>query len=145
MIGVSNFEEKHLTALVKSADMMPMVNQIEFHPGYTQMDTVEYSQQNNILVQGWSPLGNGAVLADERLKIIADKYNKSTAQLCIRFAMQNDIVPLPKSITPSRILDNSKVFDFNIDEKDMLSIAAISDLGFSGFLPEEAPADALVG
>lgn len=145
VIGVSNFQEKHITALAKSAEIMPMVNQIEFHPGYTQLETVKWSQKNHILVQGWSPLGSGAVLTDGRLEKIAEKYGKSTAQLCIRFALQNDVVPLPKSVTPSRILDNSKVFDFDIDEKDMSAISAITDLGFSGFMPEEAPADALVG
>ena len=143
-IGLSNFEKKHVEALMETAEIAPMVNQIEFHPGYTQMDNVKYSKEFGMAVEAWSPLGSGAVLKDEFLGGIAAKYGKSTAQLCIRFALQNDVIPMPKSVTPERIKQNMEVFDFEISDEDMKAIAAMPELGFSGFRPEEAPADALV-
>lgn len=143
-IGVSNFEEKHIESLKKYATVMPMVNQIEFHPGYTQMENVKYSQSEGMLVEAWSPLGSGAVLKDETLCSIAAKYGKSTAQLCIRFALQFGVLPLPKSVNPSRIAQNAEVFDFEITAEDMAKLASMPCLGFSGYLPENAPADALV-
>ena len=143
-LGVSNFEAKHLEALDEFATVKPMVNQIEFHPGYTQYDNVKYCQNRGMLVQAWSPLGNGAVLKNEALGAMAAKYGKSVAQLCIRFALQCDVLPLPKSVTPSRIAENAQVFDFEIDKDDVKSLLEMPLLGFSGYLPEEAPADALV-
>lgn len=143
-LGVSNFQEKHLEALFKVAEIPPVVNQIEFHPGYTQMETVKYSLGKGMVVEGWSPLGCGAVLQDETLKAIAAKYGKSTAQLCVRFALQNDVLPLPKSTSAEHIAQNMEVFDFNISDEDMKTLLEMPLLGFSGFLPEEAPADALV-
>ena len=142
-LGVSNFQKKHLDALFETAEIKPTVNQIEFHPGFTQMDNVNYSKELGMVVEAWSPLGSGAVLKEESLAKISAKYNKSTAQLCIRFALQSGTLPLVKSVTPSRIIENTKVFDFEISAEDMAAIAATPPLGFSGFIPEEAPADAL--
>lgn len=135
-IGVANFYPKHLESLMKT-EVPPMVNQIEYHPGYTQQEVVDYCQANGIVVQGWSPLGNGAVLGSEFLAEIAAKYNKSVAQICIRFAVQNGIVPLPKSVTPARIASNLDVYDFEISEEDMKAIAAMPETGFSGWNPNE--------
>lgn len=143
-IGVSNFLPAHLESLKANSTVMPMVNQIEFHPGYTQPALVDYCRRNGIAVQAWSPLGSGTVLKDSLLAEIAAKYGKSVAQLCIRFALQQDIVPLPKSITPERIAANREVFDFMISDEDMARIQAMPVTGYSGFYAEEAPADALV-
>ncbi len=142
-VGVSNYQQKHMEALWKTAEIRPMVNQLEFHPGYTQMQTVEWMQQNGLLVEAWSPLGSGAVLKNGTLNMIAAKYGKSAAQLCVRFALQKGVVPLPKSTAPQRIAANADVFDFEITEEDMKAIGALEQTGFSGFLPEDAPADAL--
>ena len=142
-IGLSNFEKNHIDALNEYAEIKPMVNQIEFHPGYIQAENVKYCKDNGIIVEAWSPLGCGRVLKDEKLAEIAAKYGKSTAQLCIRFALQNDVIPLPKSVTPERIKQNTEVFDFEISEEDMKAIASMPVIGFSGFAPENAPADAL--
>ncbi len=144
-IGVSNFQKKHLEALAETAEILPMVNQIEFHPGFTQMDNVRYAQEHGMLVEAWSPLGCGAVLGDARLAAIAGKYGKSVAQLCLRFALQNDVLPLSKSVHEDRIASNAQLFDFEIDAGDMAAIAAIEGLGYSGYAPEDAPADALAG
>ena len=135
-IGVANFYPKHLESLMKT-EVPPMVNQIEFHPGYTQDEVVKYCQENGIVVQGWSPLGNGAVLGSEFLAEMAAKYNKSVAQICLRFAVQNGIVPLPKSVTPERIASNLDIYDFEISEEDMKAIAAMPETGFSGWNPNE--------
>lgn len=135
-IGVCNFFPKHLESLMQT-EIAPMVNQIEFHPGYMQKDVVEYCQKNGIVVEAWSPLGSGAVVGDERLKAIADKYGKDVGQLCIRFCMQNGIVPLPKSATPSRIVSNLDVYDFSISDEDMAAIKAMPEFGFSGWNPDE--------
>ena len=142
-IGVSNFEQKHLDPLWAGASIKPMVNQLEFHPGYTQMDNIRYNMEKGLLVQAWSPLGSGAVLNDETLKAMAAKYNKSVAQLCVRFSLQNGILPLPKSTNATRIAQNAEVFDFTITDDDMKTLLQMPLLGFSGFSPENAPADAI--
>ncbi|MBQ3066070.1 MAG: aldo/keto reductase [Clostridia bacterium] len=142
-IGVSNFQKKHYDALAERCSILPMVNQIEFHPGYTQPETVAYSQEKEMLVQAFSPLGCGAVLGDPTLAAIAAKYNKSVAQLCLRFVLQSGLNPLTKSVTPSRILENTQIFDFEITAEDMAAIHALPELGFTGWLPENAPADAI--
>ncbi|MDO5516573.1 MAG: aldo/keto reductase [Clostridium sp.] len=135
-IGVSNFMPHHLEALMKT-EVKPMVNQIEFHPGYMQSETVDYCRKNNILVEAWSPLGSGRILDNELLKEMADKYNKSVAQVCIRWCLQNNTLPLPKSITPARIQENSQVFDFTISEEDMMKINNMEYAGGSGLDPDK--------
>lgn len=142
-IGVSNYQEKHLESLMEMCEIKPMVNQLEFHPGYTQIDNCRWAQQQGMLVEAWSPLGSGAVLNDESLKAMAAKYGKSVAQLCVRFALQCGILPLPKSTKPERIAANAEVFDFEISEEDVKALISMPTLGFSTFVPEEAPADAI--
>lgn len=136
-IGVSNFLTHHLEALMETATIAPMVNQIEFHPGYMQKETLDFCKANNICVEAWSPLGTGRMLSNEILNEIAAKYNKSTAQLCIRWCMQNGTVPLPKSVTPARIAENLDVFDFEISNEDMEKINAMEYFGGSGSHPDE--------
>lgn len=135
-IGVSNFLEHHLEPLMENAKIMPSVNQIEYHPGFMQNDCVKFCTDNNIQVEGWSPLGRGKVLENEMLKEIALKYNKSVAQLCIRWALQNNVLPLPKSTTPNRIKENFEVFDFEILESDMSLINQMDNFGGSGLNPD---------
>lgn len=135
-IGVSNFLPHHLESLVKT-EIVPMVNQIEFHPGFMQTETVDFCRKNNILIEAWSPLGTGRMLDNETLKAVAAKYNVSVAQLCIRWCLQNETLPLPKSVTPSRILENTKVFDFEISRQDMTTINNMSYCGGSGLHPDE--------
>ena len=128
-IGLSNFLPHHIDELMKTAKIKPMVNQIEFHPGFAQIETAKYCLENDIVVEAWSPLGRKEVLENETLVELAKKYNKSTAQICIRWVLQHDILPLPKSVTPSRILENSQVFDFEISEDDMKIIDNIPCCG----------------
>lgn len=135
-IGVSNFLPHHMEALVKT-EVRPMVNQIEYHPGLMWNDTVEYCKKHDILVEAWSPLGTGRMLENEELKAIAAKYGKSAAQLCIRWCLQNGVVPLPKSVNSARIAENADVFDFEIDKEDMEKINAMPNFGGSGLHPDE--------
>ena len=142
-IGVSNFQKKHYDAHAERCDIRPMVNQIEFHPGYTQPETVSYSKENGMLVQAFSPLGCGAVLGNATLSSIAGKYNKTVAQICLRFVLQSGLNVLTKSVTPARIIENTQIFDFELSAEDMAVIAAMPETGFTGWLPENAPADAI--
>lgn len=120
-IGVSNFQKKHMEAL-KDAEILPMVNQIEFHPGWLQEDTRELCKELGILVEAYSPNGNGKLLNDDTLLKIAEKYGKSVAQICIRWTLQHGTLPLPKSVTPEYIKENTEVFDFEISDEDMQTI-----------------------
>lgn len=117
-IGVSNFQKKHMEAL-KDAEILPMVNQIEFHPGWLQEDTRELCKELGILVEAYSPNGNGKLLNDDTLLKIAEKYGKSVAQICIRWTLQHGTLPLPKSVTPEYIKENTEVFNFEISDEDM--------------------------
>ena len=94
-IGVSNFMPNHFESLMPFIDIPPMVNQIEFHPGYMQKEALEYCKKHNIIIEGWSPLGSGNILDNLRLKKIAEKYKVSTAQLCIKWCIANKVIPLP--------------------------------------------------
>ena len=135
-IGVSNFLEHHLEPLLENATIIPTVNQIEYHPRCTQDACVKFCTENNILIEGWSPLGRGKVLEHKMLKEMASKYNKSVAQVCIRWALQNKVLPLPKSTTPHRIKENFDVFDFEISASDMKSIDQMENFGGSGLHPD---------
>ncbi len=136
-IGVSNFLPHHLRNLMETAEVMPMVNQIEFHPGYPQTYNVEFCKARGILPEAWSPLGRTRVLQDERLAGIAAKYGKTVAQLCVRFALQRGVVPLPKSSSPARMAANLDVFDFVISDEDMDRILTLPQFGWSGLHPDE--------
>ena len=135
-IGVSNFMPHHLKSLMET-EIKPMVNQIEFHVGFMQEETFKYCNDNNILIEAWGPLGTGKMLDNETLKEIANKYNKSIAQLCIRWCLQNNTLPLPKSVTPSRIKENADIFDFVISDEDMKKINSMPYFGGSGHHPDK--------
>lgn len=135
-IGVSNFKPHHLEALMETAEVMPMINQIEFHPGQMQQETVDFCIKHHIQVEAWSPLGTGRMLTNPQLVDIAGHYNKSVAQLCIRWCLQNNALPLPKSITPSRIQENTEIFDFEISQDDMHIINSMPYIGGSGLDPD---------
>ena len=134
-IGVSNFMPHHLKSLMET-EIKPMINQIEFHVGFMQEETFKYCNDNNILVEAWSPLGTGKMLNNDTLKTIASKYNKSAAQLCIRWCLQNNTLPLPKSITASRIKENTEIFDFVINDEDMKTINDMEYFAGSGHHPD---------
>lgn len=135
-IGVSNFLPHHLKPLMQT-EVKPMVNQIEYHPGFTQEKAVSFCKENGIIVEAWSPLGTGRMLANETLMEIAKSYGRSVAQLCIRWVLQNGVLPLPKSVTPVRIMENAQVFDFELTQRDMERINKMEYCGGSGLNPDE--------
>lgn len=135
-IGVSNFLEHHLKALFNTAEVKPMVNQIEYHPGYQQKEVLAFCHRHNITVEGWSPLGKGNVLEHPTLQEIADNHNISPAQVCIRWEVQSGIIPLPKSATPSRIASNFDVFHFELTEEEVERINQMPPIAASGLHPD---------
>ncbi|MGL5086944.1 MAG: aldo/keto reductase, partial [Clostridium sp.] len=116
-IGVSNFKVHHLKNILDNCVVKPVVNQIELHPSLNQDEMVSFCKERNILVEAWSPLSTGRIFEVKEMQEVADKYGKTIAQICIRWSLQKGILPLPKSVTPSRIIENTNVFDFEIKEE----------------------------
>ena len=121
-VGVSNFHIHHLEDIFASSDLVPAVNQVECHPWLTQVELVDYCQKKGMIFEPWSPLGAGALIENDVLKSIAQKYNKSTAQLIIKWGLQRGFINIPKSVNKERIIENSKIFDFTVTEEDMAEI-----------------------
>ena len=122
-IGISNFLPHHIEALMEGAEIAPMVNQIRLCPGETQEETVRYCLQHNILLEAYSPMGTGKIFEVPQMRQLAGQYNRSIAQICIRWSLQMGFLPLPKSVTPSRIEENAQVFDFELAPEDMEKIS----------------------
>ena len=133
-IGVSNFKPHHIELLKEQGGILPMVNQIRLCPGDVPEETVRYCRENHILLEGYSPFGQGAAFRVPALRDLAEKYGCSVAQLCVRWALQNGFVPLPKSGSPERVRDNADVFGFEISEEDMEIIQGLT--GCCGFAPD---------
>ena len=136
-IGLSNFMPHHIDDLMQTAEIKPMVDQIEYHPGLTQPDCVDYCKKNGIVVEAWSPLGRGKVLQDPDLASVAERHHKTPAQVVIRWVMQKGVVALVKSTHENRIRENFDVFDFELSEEDMKLIDAIKSTARIGAEPDE--------
>ena len=136
-IGLSNFLPHHIEGLMKTARVKPMVDQIEFHPGWAQLAVSEYCRKNDIVVEAWSPLGRRGALESEVLRDIGKKYGKSAAQVCIRWVLQHGVLPLPKTVNPERMAENADVFDFELTEDEMKYIDKLENLGGQCALPDE--------
>lgn len=117
-IGVSNFKVPDLIAIRENCKIPPMANEIKFFIGNTQDELLKFCQNNEIIVIGYMPLGRGHLLKDEKIGTIAQKYNKTNSQICIRYVMQKGVIPVPKSSHSKYILQNAEV-DFEIDKEDM--------------------------
>lgn len=135
-IGVCNYLPNHLNELMKTARVIPAVNQIEMHPGFPNAETVSYCHKSDIVVEAWSPLGEGSLLQNETLNELGAKLGKTSAQMCLRWCIQHGAVPLPKSATPEHICKNFDVFDFELSEEDMEIIDKIPFSGGAGFDPD---------
>jgi len=125
-IGVSNFHIHHLEDLMEDAEIKPMVNQVEYHPRLTQKELQAFCRKHGIQLEAWSPLMQGQLLDNEILKEIANKYNKSVAQVILRWDLQNGVVTIPKSTKEHRIIENASVFDFQLTEEDMERIDGLN-------------------
>jgi methylglyoxal/glyoxal reductase len=121
-IGVSNFQGHHLEDLMKDAEMKPMVNQVEYHPLLSQKDVHSFCQKHDIQLEAWSPLMQGQLFEHPDLKEIANKYNKTIAQVILRWDLQNGIVTIPKSTKEHRIIENAAIYDFELSKEDMQHI-----------------------
>lgn len=137
-IGVSNFLPHHLKNILDSCEIKPAVDQIEFHPGYSQEATVNFCKENGILVQAWSPLGRTRVLNDELICELAEKYSTSPAQICIRYALQRGVMPIVKTSNKERMAENLDPGRFEIEEEDILRIRSMPPVGWSGEHPDRA-------
>ena len=137
-IGVSNFKPHHLKALLEGP-VKPMVDQIELNPGWQQRETVAFCAQHDILIEAWSPLGRGRVLGHPLLAELGRKYGKTPAQICLRWCLDKGYLPLPKSVTPSRIQENLNIFDFALTPEDIARLDALPPFGESGRDPDNLP------
>lgn len=124
-IGVSNFKAHHLSALMETATILPMVDQIEIHPGLNQNDTITFCKDHDIIVEAWGPLSQGKLFKLTELDDLAARYHKTVAQVCLRWHLQRGVIPLPKSVHPSRIAENADIFDFELSPQDMEYISRI--------------------
>ena len=118
-IGVSNFLQHHLEDLMKEAQIVPMVNQMEFHPYLVQQDLIDFCTKNTIQYEAWSPFMVGKVFELDFCNQLAEKYNKSVAQIILRWNLQKGVIPIPKSVHKDRIASNAAIFDFELSQEDM--------------------------
>jgi len=131
-LGLSNFLPHHIKNILENGTVKPVVNQLELHPGYMQQAAVQYCKEHGIQMQAWSPIGRRRILEDGLILELAGKYQVSPAQLCLRFLLQNDIIPLPKSSSMERMKQNMDLFHFEISEEDVSRLATMPQAGWSG-------------
>ncbi|WP_347838410.1 aldo/keto reductase [uncultured Draconibacterium sp.] len=124
-IGVSNFMDYHLDDLLPNCEVVPAVNQIEYHPYLVMSDLYDYCNSRDIRIEAWSPLMQGHIINVEPLQKLAEKYGKTPAQITLRWNIQKGVVTIPKSVQPQRILENAQIFDFEISFADMKVIDAL--------------------
>lgn len=135
-LGLSNFLPHHIKNILENGTVKPVVNQLELHPGYMQQAAVQYCKEHGIQMQAWSPIGRRRILEDGLILELAGKYQVSPAQLCLRFLLQNDIIPLPKSSSMERMKQNMDLFHFEISEEDVSRLATMPQAGWSGEHPD---------
>ncbi|WPK13958.1 aldo/keto reductase [Lysinibacillus louembei] len=126
-IGVSNFQIHHLQDVIKEAEIKPMINQVEYHPRLTQKELQMFCKEQGIQMEAWSPLMQGQLLDNDILQEIANKYDKSIAQIILRWDLQNEVVTIPKSTKEHRIIANAAIFDFELAREDMEQIDALNE------------------
>ena len=135
-IGVSNFLPHHIENLLESCEVVPAVDQLEFHPGYTQEAAVRYCQEHDILVQAWSPLGRRRVMDDELIRALAERHHVTQAQICLRYAFQKGIIPIPKASSEERMKNNQDIFGFELTKTEMQKLDTMPPVGWSGEHPD---------
>ncbi len=138
-IGVCNFNIDHLERLIGETGVIPVLNQIELHPYFQQKELRDFHAKHNIATEAWSPLAKGKMLEDKVLVDLSKKYNKTTAQIILRWHFENGIIAIPKSSQTKRILENIDIFDFNLDASDLALISTLDDVnGRTSFDPATA-------
>lgn len=139
-IGLSNFLPHHIENILKDCRVRPAVDQIEYHPGYSQEAVINYCRERGILVQAWSPIGRSRVLDEPLVKELAAKYDVSPAQICLKFAVQRNIIPLPKSSSEDRMRENLDLYSFELEQDDIWRLSTMPQTGWSGEHPDRARA-----
>lgn len=126
-IGVSNFEMDRLVDLMVHNEITPAVNQIETHPFCQRIESAKYMKEHNVQIESWGPLAEGRnnIFQNEMLVSIAEKYDKSVAQIILRWLTQRGIVVIPKSVRKERIIENFNIFDFELSQEDMEKVAML--------------------
>lgn len=138
-IGVSNFMPHHLEALFETATIRPMVNQIYLNPSDMQPEVVAYNRRHGILSEAYSPLGTGKIFNAPVIQAIAEKYQKTIAQVALRWSVQQGFLPLPKSVTKERIVENLAIFDFELTKEDLEELEKLRGLAGNAPNPDEKP------
>lgn len=135
-IGVSNFQQEDLTNLLKNAAVKPMINQVLAHVGNTPFELIDYATSNGMLVEAYSPIGHGKILENSEIKAIANTYDVTVPQLCIRYILQLGLLALPKTVNPAHMKSNAEV-DFEISAEDMERLKGITakDYGDASMFP----------
>ncbi|MGF2098451.1 aldo/keto reductase [Mammaliicoccus lentus] len=139
-IGVCNFLPEHLETLEKETGVLPAVNQIELHPYFNQKDAIKYHEEKGIITEAWSPLGRASeVIHDKNIEQIAKKYNKTIPQIILKWHVQNGVVPIPKSTSNARQIQNLDIFDFYLESEDLHTIDNLTKS--DGRLKDQDPAE----
>jgi diketogulonate reductase-like aldo/keto reductase len=124
-IGVSNFLKHHLEDLMQSAEIIPMVNQVEFHPYLIQQELLDYCKEKQIQYEAWSPLMKGKIFSVDIVNQLAHKYGKTASQVVLRWDLQKGVITIPKSVRKERIIANAQLFDFELSQEDMALIDSL--------------------
>lgn len=135
-IGLSNFLPHHIESLLETAQILPMVNQLELHVGYTQEAAVQYCREKHIQVQAWSPLGRTRIMAEPLVTALADKYGVTPAQLLLLFLLEQDICVIPKTTSPARMEQNLHLPTVTWDKADLYALRCLPQLGWGGEHPD---------
>jgi 2,5-diketo-D-gluconate reductase A len=131
-IGVSNFEPVHLQRLIDLGGTVPAVNQVELHPALQQHDVTVFNAAHGIATEAWSPLAQGALLADPAINEIAARHGRTPAQVILRWHLQQGRIVIPKSVTPARIRENLEVFGFELSAGELAAVTALGRNGRTG-------------
>jgi 2,5-diketo-D-gluconate reductase A len=128
-IGVSNFNIAHLQRIIDASGVVPALNQVELHARFQQQALREFHNRHRIATEAWSPLGQGQLLEDASVRAIAIKHGRTPAQILLRWHLDSGLIAIPKSVTPARIRENFAVFDFQLDNDDMLNLKKLDSAG----------------
>jgi methylglyoxal/glyoxal reductase len=132
-IGVSNYDIDDLSQLMQSSDVLPAVDQVEFHPFLYQERLLRFCEKNGIQMEAYSPLTRGMRISHPTIVAVANKYRKTPAQVLIRWSLQHGLIVIPKSVHEERILENSKVFDFELEPEDMEHLNSLNELSYGQY------------
>lgn len=124
-VGVSNFLIHHLQDILENSDLVPAVNQVEFHPFLVQPELLNFCKEHQIQLEAWSPLIRGEIVSVSEVQRLAEKYQKTPAQIALRWDLQHEVVTIPRSIHRDRIEENSQIFDFELSDEDMTLLDAL--------------------